>query len=428
MKKLALCAAVAMSVATSVKAQEAPEYENWVGVFGQYYNADSEKHEPIGGLEDGKGYGGEMGFRFDPAWAIRFELARVMIDHDPNNPNALSDDGTQLGADMMYFLEDDAAYLFAGLKEQSLLVNSYRMANLGIGKHWKMSESIRVITELAAYHDFGQGYNEFSAKLGLAYVYGMNKTVSNPDSDGDGVYDAVDRCPNTPVGTEIDATGCNADMDGDGILNSEDQCPTTPVGVAIDAKGCEIKDADNDGVVDANDSCPNTAPGASVNERGCDISLDADNDGVLDSVDSCLDTPATDKVDATGCSVFESREVSVTLDILFDNNSSVITNPNSLDIEEFVEFMKSYSNTIAVIEGHSSAVGDADYNQMLSEKRAEALRTLLINEYGIDASRIEAAGFGETQLKDTSDTPEAHAINRRIEVRVTALIEEKVAR
>ncbi len=434
MKKLNLCIAAALTVGLSnvgfnhANAQEAPPYESWVGGFAQYYNADSNKHEPIGGLEDGKGFGLEAGFRFDPSWAIRFELGRVLLNHDNNNDLALDDDGTQIGADMMYFLEDDVAYLFSGLREQSLGVDDYRMASLGVGKHWVAGDNWRVITELATYYDFGQGHNEFSAKVGLAYIFGANKAVANPDSDGDGVYDAVDRCPGTPAGTQVDATGCNIDMDGDGVLNAQDQCPMTPKGTKVDATGCAIKDGDNDGVIDANDSCPNTAPGVQVNAKGCAVDLDTDNDGVLDSRDKCLNTPSTDRVDADGCSIFEQREVSVGLDILFPNNSSEITNPDDADITEFADFMQRFPNTQAVIEGHTSAVGEAAYNQFLSEKRANAVRDLLINRYGIDAGRLEAVGFGETQLKDTDNTAEAHRINRRIEVSVTALVESKVAR
>ncbi len=429
MKKLTLCVAAALTAATSTAiAQEAPAYENWVGGFAQYYNADSEKKEPIGGLDEGKGFGLEAGFRFDPSWAIRFELGRVLIGHDNNNPLALDDDGTQLGADMMYFLEDDAAYFFGGLREQSLSSENYRMAAAGIGKHWAIAENWRVITELATYYDFGQSYNEYSAKLGLAYIFGANKAVANSDADNDGVFDAVDRCPNTPMGTSVDATGCNVDMDGDGILNAQDQCPNTLAGAEVDAMGCAIKDADNDGVADANDMCPDTAPGADVNAKGCAVDLDTDNDGILDSQDKCLGTPTTDKVDADGCSVFEKKEVSVALNILFANNSSVISNPDAANIEEFADFMKRYPNTQAVIAGHSSAVGEADYNQFISEKRANAVRTLLITKHDIDEDRLEAVGFGETQLKDTSNTPEASRVNRRIEVKVTALVNTNVNR
>jgi OOP family OmpA-OmpF porin len=429
MKKLTLCVAAALTaVATTASAQEAPPYENWVGLFGQYYSADRMKNPPGGGLTDGQGFGVEAGYRFDSKWAMRIEIGRLSLGSENDNPFASDDNGYQFGADMMYFLDNDAAYYFGGLRSQSLTQDSYRMAAAGVGKHWELSDTVRVITEVAAYHDFGQQYHEYSAKVGLAWIFGTNTVTANPDSDNDGVYDAVDRCPATAAGTQVDATGCDIDMDGDGVLNGQDQCPMTPKGVNVDAKGCEIKDADKDGVIDSMDSCPNTAPGVEVNVKGCAVDLDTDNDGILDSRDNCLGTPMTDKVDDTGCSIFEKKEVSVALDMLFGNNSSIITNPDSARIQEFVAFMNRFPNTQAVIEGHSSALGNADYNLMLSKKRAQSVRTLLINEYGLDAERVEALGFGETQLKNTANTAEAHRMNRRIEVKVTALVEDKVNR
>ncbi|MBF7074128.1 OmpA family protein [Glaciecola sp. MH2013] len=429
MKRSMFISAIALAVASAnIHAQESAPYENWVGGFVQHYGADSEKPEPMGYLDDGSTFGAELGFRFDPQWAVRFELSRIFLDmQGPNRPGN-GDDGTMLGADLMFFMEDDAAYLFSGLREQSIR-ESYRMLSYGIGKHWEATEKVRVITELAGYRDFGQGYNEYSVKLGLAYIFGdTNTTPVRKDTDNDGVYDAVDRCPSTPVGVQVDATGCNIDTDADGVLNTADQCPNTPAGTKVGVNGCAIKDADNDGVLDANDSCPNTAAGTVVNAKGCAVNLDKDADGVLDSKDKCLDTPMTDKVDSEGCSVLVEKEVSIALDVLFGNNSSEIENPESAKILEFVDFMKRYGNTNAVIEGHTSAVGRAAYNEALSQKRAESVRQMFIDKYGIEASRLTAVGYGETQLKDTSNTAEAHRINRRIEVKVSTKVKTTATR
>jgi OOP family OmpA-OmpF porin len=398
MKKTALALSFAAAfVSTTSVAQEAPPYENWVGGFGQYQKMDSKKPAPLGGFDHGKAYGAELGFRFDKSWAARFELSRIDVDNHSWVDGSVADDGTNLGADLMYFLQDDAAYVFGGLREQSL-TDTYRSASLGIGKHWVADENWRIITEAATYYDFGQGYNEWSLKLGLAYIFGQapSAPAARPDSDGDGVYDAVDRCPATPAGTRVDATGCSLDLDNDGVVNSIDECPNTPSGTVVDARGCAMKDSDSD--------------------------------GVMDSMDECADTPSSDQVDARGCSVFEEVEVFAELDILFDNNSSQVTNTRTELILEFVEFMQRYSNTTAVIEGHTSAVGDAAYNQVLSQRRADNVRQMLINEYGIDASRLQAVGFGESRLKFTQDNAESHRLNRRIEARVTATVEEKSQR
>src|SRR5205814_1948946 len=69
------------------------------------------------------------------------------------------------------------------------------------------------------------------------------------DSDGDGVPDRRDACPNTPAGATVDARGCPSDSDGDGVLDGLDRCANTPRGAHVDASGCPL-DSDHDGVVD----------------------------------------------------------------------------------------------------------------------------------------------------------------------------------
>ena len=120
------------------------------------------------------------------------------------------------------------------------------------------------------------------------------------DSDKDGVSDKDDKCPNTPLGAVVDASGCPIDTDGDGVPDGIDQCSNTPKGAVVDARGCPI-DTDGDGVPDGIDQCANTPHGTAVDARGCP--LDSDNDGVTDDKDKCPNTPAGAKVDATGCPI-----------------------------------------------------------------------------------------------------------------------------
>jgi OmpA-OmpF porin, OOP family len=63
--------------------------------------------------------------------------------------------------------------------------------------------------------------------------------VAKPlDSDGDGVTDDMDRCPDTPKGVVVDDKGCPLDTDGDGVPDYLDKCPNTPKGATVDARGC----------------------------------------------------------------------------------------------------------------------------------------------------------------------------------------------
>jgi len=104
-------------------------------------------------------------------------------------------------------------------------------------------------------------------------------TVSNPtpiDSDGDGVQNHADQCPNTPQGEGVNTSGCSdsqLDDDGDGVTNDIDQCPNTPTGAAVTNVGCSLSqlDSDGDGVDDSIDECPNTPAGTTVNAVGCAI-------------------------------------------------------------------------------------------------------------------------------------------------------------
>lgn len=113
-------------------------------------------------------------------------------------------------------------------------------------------------------------------------TYTMVDNTAPVDSDGDGVIDANDQCPNTPAGATVDANGCEvivppADSDGDGVADSNDLCPNTTPGATVDANGCEITpppaDSDGDGVADANDQCPNTPAGTTVDSTGCAVQL-----------------------------------------------------------------------------------------------------------------------------------------------------------
>ena len=89
--------------------------------------------------------------------------------------------------------------------------------------------------------------NIYAVTAGLEFGLGKAK-----DSDGDGVPDRKDKCPNTPAGVAVDADGCPLDRDGDGVPDYKDDCPDTP-GLAS-LNGCP--DKDGDGIADHLDECP----------------------------------------------------------------------------------------------------------------------------------------------------------------------------
>lgn len=127
------------------------------------------------------------------------------------------------------------------------------------------------------------------------------------DSDGDGVLNELDHCPNTPAGETVTANGCGkcqVDRDNDGVTDKLDLCPNTPRNAEIDADGCswEQKDADGDGIFNGLDQCSDTAPNEMADDKGCSLGqLDDDNDGISNALDNCPTTPVEDLADQNGC-------------------------------------------------------------------------------------------------------------------------------
>jgi outer membrane protein OmpA-like peptidoglycan-associated protein len=138
-------------------------------------------------------------------------------------------------------------------------------------------------------------FTNVGVSLGLSYMLG-GKPI--PDSDGDGVLENRDRCPDTPTGAQVDGTGCPSDSDADGVPDGVDRCAITALGADVDSTGC-TQDSDGDNIADGIDRCPDTESGVLVDPNGCP--RDSDGDAIPDGLDRCSETPKGATVDALGC-------------------------------------------------------------------------------------------------------------------------------
>lgn len=232
------------------------------------------------------------------------------------------------------------------------------------------------------------------------------------DGDNDQVVDRLDRCPNTPPNTDVDAEGCAFDSDRDGVANSQDRCPNTPAGVQVDQNGCALDD-DQDGVANAADACPNTAMGAQVDTRGCE--LDSDEDGIVNHLDKCPNTPRGVKVDERGCEIKGPIRLQ---GLRFKFNSVELANPeDNKSLQEALAILKRYNNTKVLIVGHTDSIGSAAYNLALSLKRANAIRDYLV-EHGINPANLRTAGKGEAEPIADNHFEKGRAQNRRVELHI----------
>ena len=238
-------------------------------------------------------------------------------------------------------------------------------------------------------------------------VAGLKEFNGCPDTDGDGIQDSEDACP-TEFGL-ASLQGC-PDRDGDGIADKDDACPDEAGLAAL--KGCP--DADGDGVADKDDKCP-TVAGPKAN-AGCPWP-DTDGDGVLDKDDKCPTVKGT--VANQGCPEV-SEEVMKTLNnygkvILFDSGKSTFQKGTYTVLQSITSILKEYPYSRFMIEGHTDSDGSNQLNQTLSENRAAAVKNYLI-ENGISTDRLRSTGFGETKPIATNKTAKGKAMNRRVEI------------
>ena len=156
--------------------------------------------------------------------------------------------------------------------------------------------------------------------------------------------------------------------------------------------------------------------------------VDSDGDGVFDSKDKCPDTPKQYKVDAVGCPMELTETVQIKLAVKFDNAKAVVKDEYLDDIGNLAKFMNQYANTVVTVEGHTDSVGSDAYNKTLSQKRADAVKQVLISKFNIAADRVTAVGYGEAKPVADNKTATGREENRRVVGAVSTKVTTKQTR
>jgi len=170
------------------------------------------------------------------------------------------------------------------------------------------------------------------------------------------------------------SVGVNFDFGGVDAPPAPAAAPAAPPAAPVNP------DLDGDGVPNERDKCPNTRPGAVVDLDGCEVEAVISLEGVL-----------------------------------FDFDKATLRPEAIVVLNEAAALLKTHDRVVVEIAGHTDSVGSEEYNQGLSERRAESVREYLVSQ-GITATRLTARGYGELQPVATNDTEEGRQLNRRVEM------------
>jgi OOP family OmpA-OmpF porin len=202
------------------------------------------------------------------------------------------------------------------------------------------------------------------------------------DMDGDGVFDRVDHCVNTPRGCVVDAYGCQTDGDGDGVCDGIDRCPSTPAGEKVDEYGCSGEPAPFES---ESPSAPAPAP---------------------ESPPSAVEKQLVE----TGHIRIEN--------VYFESGAAKLLPESETMLQEVGRILAKYPALRIEIQGHTDTRGRAALNQRLSQERAEAVREYLLANYRLEPSHYVARGYGETRPETRERNDEELLRNRRVVLEV----------
>ncbi len=337
------------------------------------------------------------------------------------------------GAGAGYLLGDRKHIQLNGELLGSVVVEDMVRRNLNIealaGARWRFVDNFVTSGSVGSGIAQGLGTPQMRATIGIEY---SPLARSKPlDSDGDGIADAQDACPEKAglANRDPNLHGCPlvapVDSDGDGIPDSQDACPSlTGVASSDQSKnGCPLPlDSDGDGIPDSQDACPSLTGVASSDpgKNGCPA--DTDSDKILDPVDACPKDPGNPSTDPkkNGCPEVQVTETEIVINgrIEFDSAKSSIRRESDALIDKVANIMREHAEMELIeVQGHTDDVGGKGPNKQLSKERAQSVAAAL-TKLGIDKKRLTSKGFGQDVPLVANDSDERRQQNRRVEFKI----------
>ncbi|MGH7740784.1 MAG: OmpA family protein [Candidatus Eiseniibacteriota bacterium] len=216
--------------------------------------------------------------------------------------------------------------------------------------------------------------------------------IPDADTDGDGVADRLDLCPDTPRGAQVDDYGCPWDADGDGVLNGLDKCPSTPARSPVDADGCDAmqrgaRNATHAEAPESRASAPPPMPPPSEPHNELEKKLIATGEIRLENV-------------------------------YFETGSAVLLPESEATLNEAGHALEKFAALKLEVQGHTDSRGSSAYNQKLSQSRAESVRSYLLQHFLLKPDHLMAKGYGERAPEVKEKNDEDRQRNRRVVLKV----------
>jgi OOP family OmpA-OmpF porin len=213
--------------------------------------------------------------------------------------------------------------------------------------------------------------------------------MRDADTDGDGVSDRFDLCPNTPAGCKVDDYGCPWDSDGDGVCDGLDRCPGTPAGAKVDAHGCDAEQLAARGAsappIESKSTPPPAAP---------------------------MPPPSPPR-SAVEKKLIASGEIRLE-DVHFETNSATLLPESETTLDEAGRALEHFVDLKIEVQGHTDTRGSGPYNMKLSQARAESVRKYLLDHFQLSPDNYIAKGYGKTQPETQERNQEELLRNRRV--------------
>jgi OOP family OmpA-OmpF porin len=319
-------------------------------------------------FDDFSGYDNDIGYFIGLGYDIseRISAEFSVFDLDPEIAPTVEEDIDAWKVDGFYNFDTDwgrwQPFVVTGLGNTNFDGDNELTWDLGVGVKYQLADNLywRIAARNYAYMDRPFGDSDVGVDTGILFYFGGNKSASSS---------APSRSTASPAPAAASP-------------GASTRRPATTASEPARRTETPIADADQDGVADARDRCPETPRNYAVDENGCPIPVE--------------------------------EVARVELVVNFDFDRSEVKAEYFDEIEEVAEFMRQYEDTVVELEGHTDSRGTDQYNQGLSERRANAVRQVMIDRFGISAGRITATGYGESQPIASNSTDAGRAENRRV--------------